>query len=157
MIVPPEDAPKIDYAIAFTQTFEYIGAGRNPTVFKQIMATVSRLTYYLARIGDFEAYPELTTNGKIHWHGRLRVCDKVIYFKAQRLMRIKLGHNLFKLIDNEEKWNEYIRKDVDHMTRLTHGKMNFPVTKYFEPKQTYAQFVRLMDDEEFNPVIPSLG
>lgn len=112
----------MDYAnfpIAFTQTVNSHWFLTKDPNYKQQHKEV--IQYILRTFGTgVEAiiYPELTENGMIHYHGFLKIIDKVKYRKAQYLLRKNLGYNYFKLIDNVEKWKEYCAKDKDTMEIL---------------------------------------
>lgn len=72
----------------------------------------------------YEMYPELTVAGNIHYHGVIRVKDKIKWYKkVLPTLRYK-GYVCVKK-DPDEKWKEYIRKDKDIMERIL--CRNFPI------------------------------
>lgn len=117
MTLPPlkeVEAKAPSYGVAFTQTCPITNLGPRG----QYNRTVRLLVSVLKSMGPFEIYPEFTVNGNIHYHGRIDVRDKVNYNKGVHYLRRTLGFNLFKCIDNEDKWQRYISKDVSAMQIL---------------------------------------
>lgn len=116
---------RVRYAVAFTQTCPIM----NETYVRQYMQTWPVIKRVLDKIGKYEVYPELTLNGMIHYHGKIAVDDKYEYYKGIKELRRKLGYNLFKAIDNEEKWDKYIEKDKGTMLKILNSQIEeLPIT-----------------------------
>lgn len=104
-----------DYPIAFTQTVNFT---LNKSYKGQYDEALEVLVREIGDSCDMLIWPELTLNGRIHFHGVIKVIDKARYFRSIARLKYKLGHNLFKLIDNVEKWKDYVQKDVGTMERI---------------------------------------
>lgn len=104
-----------EYPIAFTQTVNFTLAKSYTGQYDEALKVLTR---EFGNSCDALIFPELTLNGRIHFHGVIKVVDRAAYFRSIARLKYKLGHNLFKLIDNVEKWKLYCLKDVATMERI---------------------------------------
>lgn len=81
----------------------------------------------LRRCSTFILYPELTLAGHLHFHGIVKVEDRIKWYR-QVLPNIKLhGFVCIKEITNYQGWIEYCSKDQEHMTKIL--KVDIPFTE----------------------------
>lgn len=113
----------MEYPVAFTQTCP----NSNLSYLEQFKLYWPELKSALDLIGNYEVYPELTLNGVLHFHGKLKVNCEEQYYRQKLRLRKKLGFNLFKMIDNVPKWDKYITKKVVLMKKI-YPKEELPLT-----------------------------
>lgn len=97
------------YPIAMTQTVrEQYHLQKVPSPYAQHKEVWSAMESLL-RFGkvDYIIWPDLTLTGQIHYHGFIKVNDQLQFHKMVYMMKKRFGYNLFKLIDNVPKWQEY--------------------------------------------------
>lgn len=73
---------------------------------------------YLKRCTQFELYPELTIQGRLHLHGIIYLTDKIKWYKQVLPILMRSGYVKIKRIDNMDKWIKYCRKDIDNMSQI---------------------------------------
>lgn len=119
----------MDYAnfpIAFTQTVNsnfYLQ--KHPTYKQQFKESLNYLTSTFGSSVEAIIFPELTNNGIIHFHGFIRIVNYVDYMKAIYKLKLGLGYNCFKYIDNVEKWRTYCEKSKNEMEVLLGTKLPY--------------------------------
>lgn len=74
---------------------------------------------------DYRLYPELTTNGNIHYHGVVFVKDKYKWFKSVLPSLKYHGFVLLKKDVNDNWEDKYCKKDVELMSKLL--KIDLPI------------------------------
>lgn len=90
----------------------------------------------MSKCCEYKIYPELTTQGNIHYHGIIDVFDKVKWFKSV-LPKLKYnGHVLIKEIFDYDKWNDYISKDSVNMLKILDNEMKLPLTSTRKQKNS---------------------
>lgn len=101
-------------AYALTVTYQR-NTGTQPLW--QFHDTAYELWGLLRRSTDFVMFPELTVQGKIHYHGIVRITDKYKWFKWTLPKLKSLG--FIKIKSNVDSgWDEYIKKDQVIMSKL---------------------------------------
>lgn len=86
-----------------------------------------------AKALNFAIFPELNNNGNIHYHGVIRIIDKIAWYRRLLPLVKHKGFVLIKRIDNWEKWTTYITKDVD-INKILFDP--YPLTTNNLPKRT---------------------
>jgi len=126
----------IQWDIAFTQTFSKIHTHKPLSQFNE---TAPHLCKTLGRMGVlYVIFPEFRLlTGDIHYHGVLKVIDKVRYQKNRYELK-RYGYTCFKFIDNIDKWISYITKDYEvnqktlgtsHITRENYDQYESQIMK----------------------------
>lgn len=121
-----EDAEQIrEYAITITLR----GKDHGFTPRRQLKGIYSGIFKLLKRCCHYEIYPELTLNGRLHFHGIIAIFDMVKWNKSVLPTLQKVyGFLLIKKIDNIEKWRIYILKDIDKMKKVL--DINLPLINH---------------------------
>lgn len=94
----------------------------------------------------YEIFPELNLSGNIHYHGKIYVYDKVKWYKS---VLPKLKYNGFVCIKGSinEKWDDYIVKDKDMMTKIL--KVDLPLI--YDGRINKKDIVKYKDSPELDP------
>lgn len=124
---------------AITITYKSLN---NKTPYGQFRETAPYITSLLAKSTTFKIVPEWRiTNGSIHYHGTINIVDRIKWLK-QTLPSIKsLGFLLVKPIDNNDKWESYLAKELD-IARGIVKELSFPLDKevYIEKKKKKVDY-----------------
>ncbi len=96
------------------------------------------LYYYFASwhrgLKSFTLYPELNHAGNIHFHGTIQIGDKVKWYKSLLPALKRKGFVKIKIIDNLDKWTNYIQKDW--LANMLIFDINKPITRETVPSKT---------------------
>lgn len=65
-------------------------------------------------------FPELTLQGNIHFHGSIRIADKVLWYGHDLPELRYKGFVKIKYIDNVPRWEAYQSKDQKEMRKILH-------------------------------------
>lgn len=85
---------------------------------KQFDYTIYKLFTLLSKSCYFVISPEFTMNGRIHYHGLLKIYDKIKWYK-QTLPSLKYeGMVKVETIKYYQKCDDYIKKDVKMMKEI---------------------------------------
>lgn len=96
---------------------------------QQFRDTIGVVSRHIASCSDdFEIYPELTLKGRIHYHIRLLLKDKIAFYKKLIPFLNKCGHfDLGKTLSLND-WLEYCKKDHVCMKEVLEFPF-IPITK----------------------------
>lgn len=67
---------------------------------------------------DWKMYPELTTDGNLHYHGILAIRDKVKWYKKVLPTFKRNGFVKLKKVFDLDEWIAYCRKDLKLMKKI---------------------------------------
>lgn len=62
---------------------------------------------------DYEMYPELSSKGRFHWHGKIKIKDKVHFYTTIIPYLISKCTITLKEIGKEEDWEDYCTKQKE--------------------------------------------
>lgn len=106
----------------------------------QLMDTIMFISDLHHCSNNFIIYPELNSNGRIHYHGKIQISDKYKWFKK---ILPTFKYNGFVLIktDIDQKWDEYISKDKDLMEKILKFKLPFQFNKQVDGTWMKSNFL----------------
>lgn len=156
------DVPEEDTVYAYT-------LNPNPKVYKSVDVNKQYSQIFMLLLQKapkvfkhFSFTPELTQQGNIHIHGWFTIKDKVKYYKWFLPKSKCLG---FVVVKNkvDEKWYEYIEKDMDFMNEIiedlpvpyTH-KDTIPYLKQWNEKRKCASYARYVTKSMKGPPVKRL-
>lgn len=102
----PEDQPSIErfYNIKLTTYTSFIQK------YKEIFTSM--------KYCDIQACLEISQKGRLHWHGWIRINDVVRFYLYDLKKLMHYGTYEIDVINDEEKWELYVVKQLDIMTEF---------------------------------------
>lgn len=132
--------PKNEHLLALTLTYKkhnYV----EPLA--QFQDTIFEVQYLLARCCKFfEIFPELTVDGKIHYHILLELKDRIKWYKKVLPKFKRNGFVCVKYAD--EKWKTYCLKCKEEMEELLECEL--PISHENKVKKPHDECCDSLDD-----------
>lgn len=122
-VLAQPDVDIVNYAI--TITFKRLLSKSAFGMFKETAPVVTRILHPSTK---YELYPEWRhTTGEIHYHGKIVITDYIKWFKSTLPMLKRLGYCCIKKVDNMEKWDKYLKKEMYIANAIS--PLPLPITK----------------------------
>lgn len=108
---------------------------------RQFQLTVRGLASRLANSAVFTMHPELTKKGKLHYHIRCRITNKIYWYKTTLPYISSIGFYDIQSIKNNQSNMDYCNKDLVTMvgvldySRLPVTNKNWKQLKYYLPEK----------------------
>ncbi|UOF82064.1 rep protein [Circoviridae sp.] len=77
---------------------------------------------------EFDVYPEVSSKGRLHWHGFIKVYDKVNFYLFDIPNIIRKGTLVIREMNDEDSWLEYVTKHREFHTYIReHNYTKIPI------------------------------
>jgi len=92
----------------------------------ECMMQLSKILNNSKNIYTYELYPEYSPKGRFHWHGRIKIHNKIIFYSSSIPHILKYSKIVIKDITSNIEWSEYCMKqeelheyiEMNHYTKM---------------------------------------